>query len=85
MVVDLFRQAFMAAFWLSLPLLVIGFLAGILISLIQILTSIQDPAFGSVPRLAVYFVGLLLLLPWMLNSITTYTVRLLGDFTAYAK
>jgi flagellar biosynthetic protein FliQ len=84
-VVDLFRQAFMAAFWLSLPILVVGFVAGILISLLQILTSIQDPAFGSVPRLAVYFVGLLLLLPWMLSSITTYTVRLLGDFAPYVK
>lgn len=84
-VIDLFRQALMAAFWLSMPILVLGFVAGILISLLQILTSIQDPAFGSVPRLAVYLLGLLLFLPWMLARIITYTVHLLGDFSNYAK
>jgi flagellar biosynthetic protein FliQ len=84
-VMDLFRQALMAAFWLSLPILAIGFVAGILISLLQILTSIQDPAFGSVPRLAVYLVALILFMPWMLNSIVTYTTQLLGNFALYAK
>ncbi len=44
--------ALLATFWLGAPLLGIGFVAGIAISLIQITTSIQDTAFNTVPRLA---------------------------------
>jgi flagellar biosynthetic protein FliQ len=83
--VDLFRQALMTTFWLCLPILVIGFIVGIVISLVQIITSLQDPSFGTVPRLATYLVGLLLLMPWMLNRLMTYALALFGDLGRYAK
>ena len=40
---------FVTAFWTGAPLLAIGFATGIVISLIQIVTSIQDTAFNSIP------------------------------------
>jgi flagellar biosynthetic protein FliQ len=83
--IEVIRQALLAAFWLSLPLLAIGFLAGVLISLLQIVTSVQDPAFGTVPRLAAFLAGLVLLLPWMLMKLGTYTSALLGDLGRYAR
>ncbi len=82
--VDLIRQAFMTAFWLCLPLLAIGFVAGIVISLIQIVTSIQDPGFGSVPRLAAFLAGFLILLPWMFTKLMGYVTVLFADFSRYA-
>ena len=84
MVVQVIRQALMAAFWLSAPLLVIGFIAGLVISLVQIATSMQDNAFSSIPRLAAFLVGLLFLLPWMLSRAMSYTISLLGDLGRYA-
>ena len=84
-VVDLVRHALMTAFWLSLPLLAIGFIAGIVVSLVQIVTSMQDVSFGSVPRLAAFLVGLLLFLPWMLTKAMGYTAGLLGDLGRYAR
>jgi len=42
----------MTAFWLALPMLAVGFAAGIVISLFQILTSIQDTAFNAIPATA---------------------------------
>ena len=48
---QLIRDMFMNAFWLSAPLLAIGFVAGIVVSLVQIVTSIQDTGFNAVPRL----------------------------------
>ena len=65
MAVEIFRHTLMETFWLSLPILAIGFAVGIAISLVQVLTSIQDPSFGAVPRLAAFLFGLLLLLPWI--------------------
>ena len=82
--VDLFRQMLMTTFWLSTPLLAIGLVAGIIISLVQIITSIQDNSFGAVPRLAAFFFGLLVLLPWMTSKLVSYTAALLGDFGRYA-
>ena len=85
MVVEIVRQALLLAFWLAAPLLLIGFAAGVAISLVQIVTSIQDSAFGTVPRLAAFLAGMLLLMPWMLRKIVGYTVALLGDFSRYAR
>ena len=84
-VVQIVRQTLMTAFWLSAPLLAIGFIAGIVISLVQIATSMQDNAFSTIPRLVAFLVGLLLLLPWMLQRIVSYTAGLLGDLGRYAR
>ncbi len=84
-VVDLFRGVLMTTFWLCLPILTIGFIVGILISLVQIITSMQDASFGAVPRLAAFLFGLLLLMPWMLSRMMTYTVGLFGDLGRYAR
>jgi flagellar biosynthesis protein FliQ len=85
LVVQVMRQCLMAAFWLSAPLLIIGFVAGLVISLVQIATSMQDNAFSSIPRLAAFLAGLLLLLPWMLSRAMSYTISLLGDLGRYAR
>jgi flagellar biosynthetic protein FliQ len=82
-VADLLRQTLMAAFWLALPLLTIGFLAGIVISLIQIVTSFQDPAFGGALRLAAFLAGLLLALPWMIARMVDFTILLFRDLGRY--
>jgi flagellar biosynthesis protein FliQ len=84
-VVELFRGALMAAFWLSLPVLGAGFVAGILISLVQIVTSMQDSAFATVPRLAAFLAALLIFLPWMLIRLVSYTTLIWGDFGRYAR
>ena len=49
-VVQIIRDALMMAFWLSAPLLLVGFAASVVVSLVQIVTSIQDATFNTVPR-----------------------------------
>jgi len=82
---QLIHDALMTAFWLSLPLLALGFIAGIVISVIQIVTSIQDASFASVPRLATFLFATIGLLPWMVNKWITYASGLIGDLGRYAK
>ena len=84
-VVDIMRHALMTTFWLGLPLLAIGFVAGILISLVQIATSIQDSSFSTVPRLGAFLAGLVLLMPWMLGKLMDYTTAILGNLELYAR
>ena len=85
MAVDIFRHALMETLWLCLPILAIGMAVGIAVSILQILTSIQDTSFGAVPRLAAFLFGLVLLLPWMATRLISYTVILFGDFSRYAR
>lgn len=82
--IELIRQALMTTLWVSLPLLVVMFMAGILVSLIQILTSIQDPSFSAIPRLATFFFTLLFVLPWILTKMVTYSSQLFGELAKYA-
>ncbi|HXJ39824.1 MAG TPA: flagellar biosynthetic protein FliQ, partial [Bryobacteraceae bacterium] len=82
---QLVRDALMATFWLSAPVLAMGFAASVVISLLQILTSIQDATFNTVPRLAAVLVALIVSMPWMLQRAMSYTTTLLGDFSRYAR
>ncbi len=75
----------MATFWLAAPLLAIGLLSGIVMSLLQIVTSIQDSAFSTVPRLMAFLAGIVLLLPWMLMKLMAYTTGILGDLPRFAR
>ncbi len=73
-VVQILRQTLMTAFWLAAPLLAVGFVTGIVVSLVQIATSMQDTAFSTVPRLVAFLSAILLLLPWMLQRSMAYAV-----------
>ena len=84
-VVAIVGHALMAAFWICAPILAIAFIVGIVINLIQIATSLQDPVFSTVPRLGASLAGLLLLLPWMLHTAMTYAVSILGNLSQYAR
>jgi flagellar biosynthesis protein FliQ len=84
-VVHIIGQALMTAFWIAAPLLVLSFVVGIAINLVQIATSMQDSVFSTVPRLASFLIGFLLLLPWMLHNLTTYATQVFGDLNRYAR
>lgn len=83
-VVALMRNVFITTFWLSIPLLAVGFVIGIVMSLAQIITSIQDSSFSTVPRLGAFLAALLLAMPWMLAKIIAYTTGLLGNLGQFS-
>jgi flagellar biosynthetic protein FliQ len=84
-VISILRQALTTALWIGAPLLVVGFIAGITMSLVQIVTSIQDTAFSTIPRLVAFLLSLLLFMPWMLKKLMAYTILILGDLGRYAR
>ena len=83
MVAELLRQLFKEAMILSAPLLVATVLLSFVLSLIQTLTSLQEQSLTSVPRLGAVAMILLVGMPWFLNRMATYTVRLLSDLHRY--
>jgi flagellar biosynthetic protein FliQ len=77
LVVGIIRQAIELAFMLSLPMLLAGLVAGILVSMFQTVTSIQDSVLGFIPRALAIFVAFALTFPWMLRMITGFSRQLL--------
>jgi flagellar biosynthetic protein FliQ len=84
-VVQIVRDGLMMAFWLSAPILIVAFVAGIVMSLLQIVTSIQDSAFNTVPRLVAVLAALILAMPWILQKASTYATSILGNLSRYAQ
>jgi len=76
---------FLSAFFIAAPLLAVGFVTGIVISLIQVLTSIQDSGFNAIPRLIAFLGGSLLMMPWMVHRAMAYTIDILGNLSRYGR
>jgi flagellar biosynthetic protein FliQ len=84
-VVGLSRQCLEAAFWVVSPLLLAAVFISLAISIVQVMTSIQDTTVSTVPRLAAVGAVAFLLMPWMLHRLVVFTLHLFGDFRAYTR
>lgn len=82
-VINLMGQAIRAATLVAGPLILIGLLVGLVVSLLQAVTQIQEQSLTFVPKLVAMIVVLLLLGPWMLQLLVDLSVRLWGDLPSY--
>ena len=78
LVVGIVRQAIETAIWVSLPMLVAGLVAGVLVSIFQTVTSIQDNVLAFIPRAAAIFIAFALTFPWMLRALTGFSRELIA-------
>jgi len=76
LVVGTMRQAIELAMLVSLPMLLAGLVAGVLVSVFQTVTSIQDNVLAFIPRAAAIFITFALTFPWMLRLVTGFSQRL---------
>ena len=77
------RQAIEVAITVSLPMLLAGLVAGVLVSIFQTVTSIQDSVLGFIPRALAIFAAFALTFPWMLRVLTGFSsdlIRRLPEF-----
>lgn len=70
---------------ISGPLLVVSLVVGILVSIAQVVTSIQDMTLSFVPRVIAVFLTFLLVLPWMLSTLLSFAAQLFGHLERYAR
>jgi flagellar biosynthesis protein FliQ len=85
LVLRLAKQTLETVMIVSAPMLAAGLVVGIIISVLQIITSIHDTALAFVPRIVVTFVVFLIVFPWMMNTMISYTHTLLGSFQPYLR
>lgn len=71
--VDLVRDAVLNAMIIGAPLLVVGMAVGLVISLLQAVTQIQDQTISAVPKILAMILALVFCLPWIADRMTEYT------------
>jgi flagellar biosynthetic protein FliQ len=76
LILDLARDALFMALTLAGPLLAAALLVGLLVSLIQAVTSIQEQTLSFVPKLFAVAGTFLILLSWMLQNLMEFTTEL---------
>ncbi len=74
---DLARRSILIALQLSLPILVLSLVVGVVVSLFQAVTQIQEQTLTFVPKIIVLVLALVVLGPWMLHTIVGFTSGLL--------
>ena len=82
-VIDIARRAVFLIIECSAPLLIISLVVGLIISIFQTVTSIQEQTLTFVPKIFAVFFGVMLLGSWIINNITSYMNELWSNFNMY--
>ena len=81
MVVNIGREAIKVALMLGLPILLTGMMVGILVSILQVATSIQDMTITFIPKILSVFAVLAFGMHWMLRVITNFAQQIMEMVT----
>jgi flagellar biosynthetic protein FliQ len=81
-IVDIGRSAMIVTLLASAPMLLSGMVVGLLISIFQSVTQIQEITLTFVPKIVVVLVAFIICLPWMSDVILVFVRELYGSFDA---
>lgn len=84
-VIDITRQALFLIIECSAPLLLISLVVGLVISIFQTITSIQEQTLTFVPKIIAVFLGIMLVGSWIMTNLTDYVTELWSNFNSYVK
>lgn len=70
---------------ISAPVLLVSLIVGLVISIFQTVTSIQEQTLTFVPKIICVFLSIIVLGHWMMNGMTEYMVGLWSDFSIYIR
>jgi flagellar biosynthetic protein FliQ len=84
-VVGFAKQAIEMTLIIALPMLGIGMIVGIFVSVIQAATQIQEMTLTMVPKIVAIFLALLIAFPWIMDKMVSYTTNLFMNLPNYIK
>ena len=83
--ISLGREAIFIALLVSAPALVLGLATGLVISIFQAVTSIQEPTLTFIPKILVIALSILFFGPWMLALLTEFMLHTLQNMPAMVR
>ncbi len=84
-VVSFAKEGIVLTLLISAPMLILGLVVGLIISIFQAVTSIQEMTLTFIPKILAVFLGLLFLAPWMLEKIMTFTTNVINNIPMYIR
>ncbi|MCU0575694.1 MAG: flagellar biosynthesis protein FliQ [Desulfobacterota bacterium] len=78
-ITTMMAEAIKITLLVSAPMLILGLLVGLAISVFSAVTQIQEMTLTFVPKIVVVFLALLMTLPWIMEKLTTYTINLFAS------
>ena len=84
-VVQIANQALYLIIKTAAPVLLVSLIIGLIISIFQTVTSIQEQTLTFVPKIIGVFMAIMLLGGWMLNNISDFMAQLWSDFSIYIR
>lgn len=82
-VLDIASQAIYTIIMVSAPLLLVSLIIGLIISIFQTVTSIQEQTLTFVPKILAVFIGMMIFGSWMLTQLTEYITDLWSNFGVF--
>ena len=82
-ILDVAREAFMTIIITSAPPLLVSLVIGLIVSIFQTVTSIQEQTLTFVPKIVAVFLTLMILGGWMLNKMVDFMTKLWNNFSLY--
>lgn len=83
-VMDISREALFLIIKVSLPVLLVSLCVGLVVSIFQIVTSIQEQTLTFVPKIVCVFLALVLFGNWMMTAMVEFMTSLWSNFGLYA-
>ncbi len=84
-VIDVAQEAIKVVLMIAAPILGLGLLVGLIVSIVQATTQIQEATLSFIPKIIVVSLALLVFGPWMMNIMYEFTVRLFENIPTYIK
>lgn len=84
-VVSFAKEGLLLTILVSMPMLLIGLIVGLVISIFQAVTSIQEMTLTFVPKIIAVFLALLFFAPWMLEKMMSFTARIITNIPLYIR
>lgn len=81
-VIDVARDGILVALTVASPIMLVALAVGLVVSLFQALTQIQEMTLAFVPKILVIFVSILVLMPFMLSTMTGFMGRIADRIVA---
>lgn len=79
------KDLLQTAFILMAPMLIVATVVGVVIGIFQAVSSIHEQTITFLPKVVSVLGVFLLCLPWMLRTMSSYTINLFGDLTKYCR
>jgi len=84
-VIDVALEAIKVVLMVSAPILGLGLLVGLIVSIVQATTQIQEASLSFIPKVLAISLALIVFGPWMMNMMYGFTVKLFENIPMYVK